>query len=887
MSESQERRIRQYLKEAEKEWKGLSKLIEATKEDLALELEKQKKVVYQSQLNEWERKRTEIGKKIEHLEKDLQRISKQGGGSSDQNENLDGLASALVTYLKLVANSHSKIDLRWYAPSSPRELPIEDVMVQPQLSTPCPLPVVLSDRMASTTQGADRLPVSWEDAIACADHILLIGGAGTGKTTLARYICYSKATEFIQNQEPESHNRLLLVPIYLPLLELEMYLERHEKALDAIEGSPMIQFLQDYFRLLYKSDFSSFWKGLLENYDCLIVFDGLDEVSTAERQLRIIGLIDHLMTDYPRVHSVIILRPEVYKASGFNTRHRVSILLDLDPARQKELLAKLSARFRSDSDPTTYSNTAALEQFEALMHAPELEYRLRKPLFLVIAFLHYHYMFLDSELALLDSESPARVTSIQERLIKLMITDWDKIKARDTGGGLGSSQDQYSLEPVDFLSYLAWYLYQEANGQEAHEKSTSIDPLIKWLMETSRLSRLDARQIVLRIAQLACNRSGILAASLPPLAFKYAMDVDFLAARQIAENADFWEKLFPHLLDEQWRARVFKVSDLLSLRSASSADDFLSAILKRAHDESKEQQAKSVLLVALCLKRVVGIDVPIKNEVVSRIVEIISDRRQLIDLQTRIELGRVLGYLGDPRIGATVFVEKGPFLMGYDFFPQDRPAREVNLDYGYYVDKYPVTNLEFKKFIEAGGYTNPEYWVEEGWNWVQRTQRSQPKYWDDPEYNLPNYPVVGVTWYEAAAYAKWAGKRLLTEVEWEKAARGPSGREWPWGNEFRSDFTNAAEGDQQVGGPTPVGIFPAGASAHGAMDMSGNVSEWVEDWYDKYPGNPYEDPHFGKRFKTRRGGNWGWDRDYARCTCRVPGTLTADFAILGFRCVKV
>jgi formylglycine-generating enzyme required for sulfatase activity len=181
-----------------------------------------------------------------------------------------------------------------------------------------------------------------------------------------------------------------------------------------------------------------------------------------------------------------------------------------------------------------------------------------------------------------------------------------------------------------------------------------------------------------------------------------------------------------------------------------------------------------------------------------------------------------------------VKVPKGPFLYG------EKRVREV-IDHDYWIDKYPVTNEKYRAFILADGYGNQAYWSEEGWKWKTEKNIVVPGYWNDPTWNKADYPVVGVSYYEAEAYAKWAGKRLPTEPEWEKAARGADGREYPWGDEFDKGKCNSAEAGFKH--TTPVTQYPKGVSPYGCYDMAGNVWEWCADWYDG-----------GRR--VLRGGSW-------------------------------
>ena len=234
-----------------------------------------------------------------------------------------------------------------------------------------------------------------------------------------------------------------------------------------------------------------------------------------------------------------------------------------------------------------------------------------------------------------------------------------------------------------------------------------------------------------------------------------------------------------------------------------------------------------------------------------------------------------------------VFVPAGEFLMGtsdadieqykvlfplrdISRFDNERPQRTVFVD-AFYIDRTEVTNRQYKQFLTETGY--------------------EPKhYLDYLPYNAPDLPAAVLEWEDALAYAEWAGKRLPTEAEWEKAARGTDGRFWPWGNEWDAtklsgnDGTGLKDGYKQT---APVAQFPQGASPYGALDMAGNLWEWVSDWYDAdyYRKNPSnvnpQGPETGDGH-VLKGGGWAENLDFTRCANRLggnPGSL-----LRGFRC---
>jgi formylglycine-generating enzyme required for sulfatase activity len=346
------------------------------------------------------------------------------------------------------------------------------------------------------------------------------------------------------------------------------------------------------------------------------------------------------------------------------------------------------------------------------------------------------------------------------------------------------------------------------------------------------------------------------------------------------------------------------------------------------------------------------------------------------DLRARIAAARALGEFGDPRferrrgpdsdylLPPSVAIEGGVYPIGSDeaLYKNEAPANRLTLA-AYSIGQFPVTNAEWRLFLDAGGYEDERWWdtsaarawrggegIAEGrkqalrelrqrlqanpaqireWHragqWTSRQvdewedfiyrsgaefeaaleypypsgQQRHPAFWDDPAFNHPAQPVVGICWYEARAYCAWLSAqtsqphRLPTEAEWEAAARGREVRHYAWRGDFDSARCNVFE--THVRSTTPPGVFPGGDTGNGLIDMTGNVWEWTSSSYRPYrylPADGREDPEVADAeavadaTRVVRGGSWRHAQDYARCACRFdyPPFSRGDF--IGFRVVR-
>jgi formylglycine-generating enzyme required for sulfatase activity len=434
------------------------------------------------------------------------------------------------------------------------------------------------------------------------------------------------------------------------------------------------------------------------------------------------------------------------------------------------------------------------------------------------------------------------------------------------------------------------------------------------------------------------TRAGLLVGRSPGIyAFPHRSFQEYLAACHLADEAEFAAELRERVWEDPgWWREVF----LLGVGKAKqgglgNAVHVVNTLVPAGPGEVDECSQHHWQAAALAGQALLDLRFPKEAEgkpsfeaVLKRIQRWLIDLLATPDVLTpreRAEAGDVLGKLGDPRPGVgTIIVESkgetitlpdihwvevpsGPFLMGSTedeemAYGDEHPQHELHLP-AFYIARYPITNAQYRPFVESGDYNEPRYWTEEGWSWrtgereadlsifeseegreefrgylAQRgpKERDQPFLWEHPKWGVPNRPVGGVTWYEVIAYCNWLqGQyqmieakwpvwnyednykipqrlrvdkvRLPSEAEWEKAARGVDGRLWPWGSAWSEDKANI--GKTNIRETCAVGVFPGGVSPFRVMDVVGNLWEWTQSRWGNtsilmpeygYPYNPQD-----------------------------------------------
>ncbi|AUB85656.1 SUMF1/EgtB/PvdO family nonheme iron enzyme [Candidatus Thiodictyon syntrophicum] len=440
------------------------------------------------------------------------------------------------------------------------------------------------------------------------------------------------------------------------------------------------------------------------------------------------------------------------------------------------------------------------------------------------------------------------------------------------------------LEAIAYGMHTGADLDEDRQTPSPEASDTEIERLLRAFArlepayEQGRVAPAVQREELLTRSGLLLPRPGRRAA------FYHLSFQEFLAAERISRTSE--DRAALELVFRargpvpEWRPTLLFLfaAGVFNYRSAQWGLDLLtqlSADLGRAG--VKANPAPAVLVAEcldLCLAKGYAVPAGLAGRFRQTCLDAIADE---IAIPARQALGLCLGRLGDPRIldlrdpAAYVEVPAGEY-------PYGKKGKQVRVATPFLLARYPTTNGQYRAFMEDGGYANRDWWFDEGWGWLQQEGVTEPRFWQDRRWNAPNQPVVGVSFWEAQACCRWAGGRLPKEREWEAAARGPEGHEYPWGGEWEDGICNSAAAG--FGATSPVGSFPRSRQARlGIEDLAGNCWEWCDDFYAGYErtvGSPVV--LRGGAFFIGAGGLCASDRVKYQPGGRYEG--------VGFRCVR-
>jgi formylglycine-generating enzyme required for sulfatase activity len=762
---------------------------------------------------------------------------------------------------------------------------------------------------------------------ATTERLLLIGDAGSGKTTTLHYGALLLARDYLANSTQAARKGLELycarplLPFYVRLTLVATYVRKKDARsvateLPGLDLSPpgvftewLNGYLHEQTNKALPEDFAS--KALAAG-DCLVLLDGLDETGDANERDYMQRLIVNLAQAYPKNRYLVASRPFAgLNLLGFADYH-------LSPLNRKEieqLLRNWFAAMRS-SQPNSKAPTNAEERIDYLLATLDESSRLFE--------MATNPLLLTTMALLIQSGTslPRERVELYNRLVPLLIKEW---RVRQLGGGrpggIREDEDFYNESENGVRRRLqtlaAWMQENQRREVRLSEAQQELRPIYREAMRAQQWNNDQCDDHVAKLLHRLELHSGLIQGRDKGYSFAHYTLQEYMTARAYDEQPDGIDKLYANRAKPRWRETILlAIGYWATIGPPEKAQDLLQRLLA-SHEHN------ALLLAAAALDDAVATSVPELLGLVQRTTTslhaIAFDPAACPDPTTRNRAAELLDRLGadtrealDPSNKAywAATIQPGPFGMGEG---DERFVYTIHDPYA--LARFPVTNRLYARFLAS----LPE----------DEARERRPRYWPGRSYRAGegNHPVVGVTWYAATHFAAWAnatwltdeqrakgyGIRLPTEPEWERAAAYPprmapgdpfaARRDYPWGP--WEDLTNTTNGsiksniranteESELNNTSAVGIFPHGAAACGAEELAGNVWEWCSTPYQDYPlledlaaETIYNQGENVRRTYVLRGSSWLYDRSVARCGARTTLSPDLDIAGDGFRVARL
>jgi formylglycine-generating enzyme required for sulfatase activity len=763
----------------------------------------------------------------------------------------------------------------------------------------------LAEEMEMLREREVEVVLSVNEALADR-RLAVLGAPGCGKTTFLQYLALTYARDWRGDELGLVRDRLglaeRLMPVFLPLRDFARHLRAQYPDAGTDGPALLLDYLSQYFAAQEIPLPRDFFRARLEDGEAAVLLDGMDEVADPELRRRVARIIEAFTRRYPDNRYVVTSRIVGYQgAARLGEDYFVTTVRDFDQAAVQQFVRhwSLAVEVALAGRRSRTIERRAEDQAEGLLEAIRANERVRElavnPLLLTVIALVHRYR----------AHLPERRAELYEECVEVLLGYWDEAKGLREVGIPGLELD--AGDKRSLLEPIALWMH------ERHLHELDQEMLLRQLRRLFEPMSADTQQAGKRaeaFVGIIGARSGLLQErGLGIYSFSHLTFQEYLTARAVAGQEDYIEYALARADDSWWREVLVLTAGYLSTQGKGRVTAYVRALME--HKEEPEPYY-NLVLAAEALRDVgrARVEGDLWGEVTRRLLRDMADEKAPV--LRRVAAGSALGRVGDPRFEGIslepelITIPESEFWMGSESkvaYSDEQPVHRVSVP-EFLMAKYPVTNGQFKRFVDAGGYNQEKHWTRAGWAWRQgkgdqfgREHRDWPEGWEDGQFpsERPNHPVVDVTWYEALAYPRWlaevTGKpyRLPTEAEWEKAARGDKDRrEYPWGEGFDPKKVNMGIGDEQVGGTSPVGIYPGGVSPYGIMDLSGNVWEWCSSLFQGYlydPSDGREDLE-AEGPRVLRGGSWGYVIErLARCSCRhgVHPALFLDSC--GFRVV--
>lgn len=822
-------------------------------------------------------------------------------------------------YQAHLLDEYRVMNVRGRKTKAPVSLELEQVYVSLQTQLP---------DASAIERGGRGETLDLKQALQRSRRLAIIGGPGSGKTTLLHYLLLTYARG-LTSQRLGLNERLF--PIFVPLRQLKTVLGRTGKR-------NLPDYLGDYYSQLGLTPPAGFFEGQLKSGRSLVLLDGLDEVADQTERLHLAEWVDAQVTIFPNNRFIVTSRPAGYDTAALENGFLRLDVQDFSQADIEQfcrnwcLAVELASQGQETESARRKAANAANDLIQAIAKNKAVRLLAVNPLLLsIIALVHRYRDTLPRRRVALYAECvdvllgkwdeakglAGRLTESQKRAVLQPIalhmhqgntreldtpalTAQLKLHLPAVGGqpdeaaefltevrdrsGLLLEQDlnRYTFSHLTFQEYLVARELAD-NGPE----QTLLDHAgEEWWQEVTLLytGLKDATPVVqalLRVEERDGHRPLLLAGR--SLLDAQKIDPPVKAATLERLNAlfdrgsghSFLEAglVLADLENEHALARFLRVVGGENEARRNAALWALEQLLNSKNEVQREAYRRQLIQLAFA---------PASNEFSTSairvlaefalkqpsIAELILPKLAPVVVEKQTSISQAIVDLLNDKVLATIAADWLDHLMA------EVPGRRIA------IARYPVTNAQYQRFIDQNGYNVKRWWEQHGWQWKKREKARQPRYWQDEKWNRPDCPVVGVTWYEAEAYCHWLSEytdqhfRLPTEADWWQAAQGNDRREYPWGSDWQTKRCNTSEA--KIGRTSPVGQFsPDGDSPCGCADMSGNVWEWVANWYDKE-----------QKFRVMRGGSWGDSRDSARCAKRLDWIPSDSKNNLGFRVVS-
>lgn len=846
---------------------------------------------------------------------------------------------ALKVYRAVMANMTSSlsmrgIDLRASDPHTQRAIGLANVYIDLDTTTQIMKKGVKGKKKKAT-------PLSALDAVIQNQSLIIKGDPGSGKSTFVNYLTYCLSTQTTNKLDKWNTEEADLLPIVVILRD---FARPFKKLPNQAEPRHILDFIEKRLKDQNLSASSKPIQELLEQGQAIVFLDGLDEVSTIVQRAFVREAVHSFVKRYPKNRYVVTCRILSYtppKSKGDPDLRLTGFLeFELVPFDDKKINSFIDHWYNELTSLRIVTPELANDLNKGLKTAVqrvELRKLAENPLLLtVMAVVNTHKGRLPDARALLYKET-----------VEILLWQWEQASKGQDGARLRQLLLEADCSDADLEQVICKLAY-EAHAQTNHDEEETLAGISEINLQKSlaAINKGDLNWAASVIETMKLRAGLLLERENNIFTFPHRSFQEFLAGTYLESKDDFVSRA-KELANDQllWRQTIlWAVSRRVYIRG--SLDGPLALVaelcptrgLKDEKDWSKVWLAGTILL-EIGLNRVERADSELGKELLPRVQNRLKELVEggHITPRERAEAGDTLARLGDSRPGvipisclgdrdgvrsSLLFCEipAEPFLMGNtketDILSEDdeMPQFTYNkIKSNYFMSRYPVTNAHFDLFVnDSQGYKNDTWWTKNGLEW--RTGSTQPPK-GGSTFDLPNHPVVNITWYEAVAFTRWLNDRLKvessalqvwknekveqivfdfnkweirlpTEAEWEKAAHGAKGLRYPWGNEITPDHTNY--GDTNLGTTSAVGAFPLGMNDYGLLDMSGNVYEWCATEYQKnhedYLKKENNKPE-GDAVRVLRGGAYNSYGKGVRCAYRNWGDPGNRLRGGGFRVI--